>query len=265
MNNNFKLISQPNLLFKKIFTKIKKKPFKSNINGVIFNFDFTLDAALKEMYCGTYEQETVSLIKSILKNGDTFIDIGANIGYISALALGLVGNTGKVYSFEPVPRFFDRLVSLKQDNLNLNFFPNQLALGDKKTDSTISISHHPNIGWNTMVPGLMKQETIKETFDINTIRLDEYIFKNNITLIKIDTEGYEFPVLLGLLEYFSKYKERPKIICEIVPNAYSLLGYTLKDLKEYMTNCGYKAYSISSNNLMNIEDIQDTTNILFMA
>ncbi len=51
------------------------------------------------MWAGAYERELVHLMKRTLKSGMTVIDVGANIGYLSALAAGLVGNTGQVHAF----------------------------------------------------------------------------------------------------------------------------------------------------------------------
>src|SRR5258708_36598071 len=48
-------------------------------------------------------------MKRTIKSGMTVIDVGANIGYFSALASGLVGNTGQVHAFEPIPQNVSRL------------------------------------------------------------------------------------------------------------------------------------------------------------
>src|SRR4030088_824085 len=53
------------------------------------------------MWAGAYERELVQLMKRTLKPGMTVIDVGANIGYLSALAAGLVDNTSQVHAFEP--------------------------------------------------------------------------------------------------------------------------------------------------------------------
>src|SRR5882762_4798355 len=59
------------------------------------------------MWAGAYERELVRLMKRTLKSGMTVLDVGANIGYFSALASGLVGNSGQVYAFEPMPQNLD--------------------------------------------------------------------------------------------------------------------------------------------------------------
>ena len=61
------------------------------------------------MWGSAYERDLVDLFKSTLKPGMTVIDVGANIGYFSAIAAGLVGSEGGVHAFEPIPECFVRL------------------------------------------------------------------------------------------------------------------------------------------------------------
>jgi len=56
-----------------------------------------------------YETITTNVIKNTIKNGQIVLDIGANIGYYTLLFSKLVGNSGKVFSFEPEPNNFNIL------------------------------------------------------------------------------------------------------------------------------------------------------------
>ena len=99
-----------------------------------------------------------------------------------------------------------------------------------------------------MVPGLMAKETIKHSTGVPLIRLDAYIAENeihNIALIKVDVEGFEYPVLIGLSDYFQERKQRPPIICEINPSSYPLVGYSLAEFSDYLKNLDYRAYSVA--------------------
>ncbi len=215
------------------------------MNGVGYTFDYTLDSELRKMYWGAYEVETVWAMEQFLKPGDIFMDVGANIGFISAVGAGLVGKTGEVHSFEPVPTYFQRLTDFSTANPDYTIRTHPFALGEKPGQATIQINQNNNIGWNTMVPGFMPPEDRKESISVPVRRLDDFIQEEligHIALIKIDTEGFELPVLKGLSHYLTH--QRPPIICEIAPRAYPLQGHSLGELKAYMSEFSYRAYSI---------------------
>lgn len=264
-------LTDPGLFFRKLKAKITPLPksvLQKKINGVIFEFDFSYDPYIKEIYFYIYEIETIRLMRKLLKEGDIFIDIGANIGFLSAIAMGLVGKTGQVHSFEPVPKHFYKLKRLATANSSYNFIVNQCAMGEREGKGMLDITNLSNIGWNTMVPDFMSSETKKETIEVTTRRMDNYLKENKldkVRLIKIDTEGYEFNVLKGLNNYFENNAYRPAIICEIAPSACSLLGYTLEQLREYMRKFGYEAFAIeNANTKINITHLKKTTNVIFI-
>ena len=101
----------PALLWEKLCGKLRAlrprpaSPYLGKIQGVVFEFDFDLGPAVTQMYFGTYQPEVFLLMRRFMRPGDTFVDVGANIGYLSALGMGLVGASGEVHSFEPVPQY----------------------------------------------------------------------------------------------------------------------------------------------------------------
>lgn len=279
-----------NVFLRSVITQWPKEPVQKRINGIIFEFDFDLDplttlarhpkllfnnlkAGLKpvllQIYYGVYEIRVVNAIKKLLKKGDTFIDVGANIGYMSCIAMGVVGETGQVHSFEPAPKYFKRLKNLAAANKEYKIVVNECGLGEKEGTATMDVASFVNIGWATMVPGFLRKGTEKETIEVPVYRLDRYIKErdvSNISLIKIDVEGFEFPVLKGLRGYFQNTNNRPAIICEVSPPSYKRLGYTLIQLSEYMRNYNYRAFSLFNNDVeIDITYLSETTNVLFMS
>lgn len=252
--------SLPSLNF--ITNKVIRK-----VNGVKFPFYFNEYARYRSMYLGLCNKTVVKTLLRYLKKGSTFIDVGANIGHISAIGLGCVGRSGQVHSFEPVPMYFEKLLHMKMLNKKFNnIFLNNFALGE--TYSTMNIDVNKNIwGWNTLVPKLMNPSEIKTSFEVNIKRLDDYIFQNNlknISLIKIDVEGFEIPVLKGLSSYFEEVDVLPNLIIEVSPSSYQLLGYKLEDLENLFKKLSYKAYYPNSKNKFDIRQISRKADILFM-
>jgi FkbM family methyltransferase len=250
------LISNPRFFFKRIFLEFKllflpvpASHISKKINGVLFDFDFNYSDRIKKMYFGAYEPIIVEIFKKYLKNGDTFIDVGASIGYLTAIAAGLVGKNGQVHSFEPVKGYFQKLDTLAKNNKEYKIITNQFALGDEEKSSKIHIRGVPDIGHNTFFPILLENAK-NEIEEVVVRRLDRYIEEkgiSNIKLIKIDVEGFELFVLRGLSRYFSKCSLAgfcPGIICEIVPTIYSHLGYRLEGLFDYMGKFSYYPFEI---------------------
>ncbi|NET72232.1 MAG: FkbM family methyltransferase, partial [Sphaerospermopsis sp. SIO1G2] len=88
-----------------------------------------------------YEPDVKGIINFLLKRGDVFIDCGANIGYFSIYAGGIVGEKGQVIAVEANPITLETL----QRNLQLNQLnpPTHCALGDYIGTTTL---YSPEIG-----------------------------------------------------------------------------------------------------------------------
>ena len=161
------------------------------------------------MWAGAYERELVQLMKRILKSGMTVLDVGANIGYFSALASGLVGNSGQVHAFEPMPQNLSRL------RQNLSAFgwahPYPYAVGNA-TGTAMLYFNESEAGWAS----LFNSNDLKRRANIDVIRLDDWVRDhavNRIDFIKMDIEGGEFHALQGAQEALSRF--RPVIVAEL--------------------------------------------------
>jgi FkbM family methyltransferase len=233
-----------------------------------FEFNFSLDPVIRWMYFGAYEVWTQCALRRLLHKGDVFLDVGANIGYISAYAASLVGRGGQVHSFEPVPEYFARLAQLLQLNPDYDFHLNSFALGERNENAVLSVSSLPNIGWNTMVDGFMEEATVRKKLTIRVLRLDEYLLSKNlgrVTVIKIDTEGFELPVLKGLSGFLEKIPlgSRPALIIEVAPHAYPFLHSNLAELEGFLQHYGYSVRLLEDpERMIDVKRFVSTTNIL---
>jgi FkbM family methyltransferase len=141
----------------------------------------------------TYEEQVTNIFKKLLKKGMSVIDVGAHIGYYSLLSASLVGEEGKVFSFEPEPRNFNELIN----NISLNGFMNvravNSAVGDKNGFSDLFISK-TFTGKHSL---LRTSPDIKDSIRVPVITLDSYTNNDKMDLIKTDTEGNDLKVLSG--------------------------------------------------------------------
>ena len=236
------------------------------VNGVNFSFDFSFSPYMKKIYHGLFEFTVQEVVKSFLREGDVFVDIGANIGYISAIGAGAVGASGEVHSFEPVGTYFDYLSQLPKLNPRHKIYLNNFALGEHDASNNIDVAVNANIGANSMVNGFVEKDMIAETIVVPTKRLDAYLEEKGIqpNFIKIDVEGYEFPVLKGASGFFEKQKGNlPPILVEISPCVYKDSGVDISELEDYMFSWGYKSYSAFGKDSVDIKQLDSQTDILF--
>jgi FkbM family methyltransferase len=180
-------------------------------------------------YTGTYEAGTLRIFDFILKPGDNFIDVGANIGLMSLFVANKIGKSGMVHSFEPEPDTFKILSNNISLNKLKNIYLNKWALGSKKMEGII----YPNFEINRGASSIVKKDSTAGK-PINIITLDEYI-KNKkvdkVALIKIDIEGYELEMLQGAIKLLNS-KEAP-IICIEYSQDVESVG-SLSDVYEFI-------------------------------
>lgn len=149
----------------------------------------------------SFEPNQTEITKELIKEGDTVIDIGANIGYYTLLFSRLVGKTGKVYSFEPDKNNFEILEKNIKENKISNVKYYNVALNSY--DGTVNFNIHPvnNGGHSIENINGSRGSVIVDCFKLDTIIKDE-----NIKLIKIDVEGAERKVLTGASKILSNNK-----------------------------------------------------------
>lgn len=269
------LLTNPFSISRKIkyfcISRFLKNSVTKEINGVKYEFNFNINPEyIKRTYFNLYRTGLIDIMSRKLKKGNVFLDIGANVGYISAIGAGLVGKSGQVHSFEPIPEYASYLKKMKELNSEYNIFVNSCACSDKKGYSNIDVSAL-DIRLNSMVPNFLGKNNVKENISVPVCRLDDYIRENNlrnITFIKIDTEGFELKVLKGLQKYFENTRsvDRPPIYCEIVPTVYPLLQLSLESLSNYMERYSYYAFDCRDiSKRVDITKLEKTTNVLFLA
>lgn len=261
---------------KVILLPVPRTAVQRRVGGVTFEFDFSdetlLDSfqhsrpAMHAMIHGSYEPTLRRVLRRLLRPGGIFIDAGANIGYVSAVAASLVGPTGQVHSFEPVPPVFRRLRRLAELNPGYRFTLNNHALGAEDGDAVITVKRG-NIGGNTLVPGQIEPEHQGETYAVPIRRLGDYLTRYGLarpSLIKIDVEGFEYQVLRGMADYFAGTDYRPPIVCEVNADAAAALGYTLGEMADHMASLGYSAYRLTDlSTPIDLTTIDGFPNLLF--
>lgn len=189
-----------------------------------------------------YSRNDLIVFKLLLDQGDYFIDAGANIGWHTLFASKVVGEEGKVISFEPYSKNYELLVSNIEVNNFKNVVAEKYALSNKNEEQYISCSPS-NYGDNIISDNPTNSEII------NCITFDSYIEKNlidssKIKLIKMDIQGYEYYALQGMKKLIDEYQ--PNIILEYSPTHLKLCKSSVFDIMSFIDRYNYVVYNIST-------------------
>ncbi|MEJ5260244.1 MAG: FkbM family methyltransferase [Anaerohalosphaeraceae bacterium] len=220
------------------------------------------------MFDRTYEFHIQESIRKFLPKQGVFIDVGANFGFISAVAADIVGPDGAVHCFEPVPQYFALLKRLKELNPSYPFFLNDTALGDSFEEAVPMYVHRSNPGGSSMLADFIDPDKVETRIQVKKERLDSYLNRNKNfpSMIKIDTEGYEWAVLRGCSEYFAQNKHSlPPVLAEVSRNGMAHFGITPADFEGYMASFGYQPYCVFGTHRLDLAEISSTEDVLFLA
>jgi FkbM family methyltransferase len=157
-----------------------------------------------------WQPETADLLKKICKPGMTCVDVGANIGIFTLQMARHVGPSGRVFAFEPVPDFFQRLSHhVAINNLQSYVQVERLAASDSVTVGTIFASAATASCTRVSTHGVQPVE-------FHSVRLDDFLAGQRVDFLKIDTDGFELNVLGGAMETIERC--RPLMLIEAEVN-----------------------------------------------
>jgi FkbM family methyltransferase len=208
--------------------------------GMLVRAQFQESLGMRLILREEHEPELTERIKARLQPGDTFIDVGANIGYYTLLASHLVGGGGLVLAFEPSQPNLARLA----DNLTLNKCQNVLlysvALSDADTVAKLSLPWHINYGVASLGNGPSSRgpDCFSQGYTLTATKpLDDLVsptrFAGRLT-VKIDAEGHEPQVLKGM-EKLLRESTDVCLACEVAPQC-----YPASDIYHFMSSLGFR-------------------------
>jgi UDP-perosamine 4-acetyltransferase len=214
---------------------------------------------------GEFEPGLRRLLERVLEPGMVFLDVGAHLGLHTLTAARRVGNSGRVFSFEPTPTTHDLLCR----TLKLNEFDDRVtvwraAAGRKDTDTPLYVGAIS--GHNSLYPFPSSETTV----EVKVVQLDKALPSgHHIDVAKIDVEGAELDVLCGMSRIIT---ENPGIliIAEYGPSHLARTGIAPKDWLSAFSSQGFQGYVIEepSGNCVPIEqvDLSDvfSVNIAFI-
>lgn len=190
-------------------------------------------------YFGHWDPPVEAVIQQRLRPGDTFIDIGANIGYYSLFAAAVVGKTGRVVSIEASHTTFELLMDNLRRNHALDVVrPIWAAVGSQSGTVTLHRPGHGNLGAASMIrsAGVGSEEVPAET--LGGLLTESEIL--SARFIKIDVEGAEGLVIEGMAPILPKLGAGD-ILVEISPELSSS-----RNVIDLLTKYGWRPYKVVS-------------------
>ena len=252
-------------LMHRLFLKngLKPIPTKLNFSFIVHPHDKFSSESLftrKYLYSDIY-----GILKTFSIICNSFIDVGANIGYFTVSIGKKISKKGLVIAIEPEPINF--LILKKNIKINkVNAIIEQVALSNEETMAELLINKD-NKGGHSLFehdPSYYEGKIMTKTTTLNNL-----IEKYNLTepiLVKIDVEGYEY----NLFKAGNKLLEKKSIIVtEFSPPFMKILGQSPKELLELVTKFGYKIYDIQHEKLILPQDYEmlckvSQTNLIFI-
>lgn len=213
----------------------------SDRRGNIFAFD-TSDLIQLYIYLfGEWEPNLQAYLRSSLRDGDVFVDVGANIGAISVPAASVVGQSGSVVSIEASPS----TATMLRRNIELNHLDNvrivNAAVSDREEELTLYVPTRHNVGATTVI----KPDRAEESFQVHAKPLTWFLADDEIRrarIVKIDVEGAEVEVLRDVLANIDAFRDDVEIVVEIEPGRIGSRRHTVHDIIEPMRAAGFNPY-----------------------
>ncbi|MFC8859785.1 FkbM family methyltransferase [[Kitasatospora] papulosa] len=227
--------------------RLRDQPRQKSIRsgfGARFHTD-TRDLIQRYIYTfGVWEPPLTWWLMRTLQPGDTFVDVGANIGYYSLLASRSVGTSGRVIAIEASPAFHDFLRANATLNQASNIRTVNEAVSDRAELLHFILASSANMGANSIVPYAGEAES---QIDVPARPLPDILRSSELEsarVIKVDVEGAEGAVVRGLVPALERLRPDVELAIEVTPERLAKLGETAQELLDALAAHGFYPYRL---------------------
>ena len=167
---------------------------------------------------GTWEPDESAFLRSHLKPGMTFLDVGANVGYFSILGARIVGPSGAVVAIEPEPTNYALLCANLWEARAVNVEPIRAAASSFDGPLSLSVSRE-NCGDHRS----FLKRPLDQVLEVVGVRVDEVFAPDaRVDVIKIDIQGADHRAVLGMERLVARCE--PVLLVEFWPRGIEELG-----------------------------------------
>ena len=207
-----------------------------NIHGTEMILDLSDKGICKDLFLyRSREPESTKIFMKEVSEGMKVVDVGANIGYYALIEARIVGNYGKVYAIEPEPKNFQ----LFKSNVELNNYSDRvelfnIAIGNKTGKELFEISDMSN------THRIAKASDLSDKcIEVPITTLDEFLKDKSVDFVRMDVEGYEYFIVLGM-EKTLKKNHPLKIFIEVHPKLIKYYGGDVEVMLKMLADANFR-------------------------
>jgi len=239
--------------FGNVFTKIAPNNYQYAKNTIRMcereGIRYSLDISDYMQYCIYYgvEIEPRDTLYGLVKNGTTVIDVGTNIGE-TLLNFAKINRDGRNIGFEPVPYLYEKA----KTNIGLNEFENIELVNKGLSSAAETLSFNETNENNSGGTFLTREDHNDNGRSVQVVRLDDFAEHSqleNVSLIKIDVEGFEMEVLKGASETLRKFQ--PTLFVEIDDVFLARQNSSAIAIFDFLVSHGYEIKNANSGERVN--------------
>jgi FkbM family methyltransferase len=195
---------------------------------------------------GTYEPQTLRVLRPLVAPGDVFVDLGANAGVVSLVAARWVGPQGRVLAVEPSAREFARLVDHAALNALDQLTPVRAAVVGTSGPRTLRLADPSRAGLNTLGDAFAYEGIETAGYEpVEGLSLDDLVAGaglDRVHVVKLDVEGSEAEALDGAATVLRTH--RPILVVEVCATSLGASGASVAGLEARLRDAGYACFEI---------------------
>ena len=212
---------------------------------------------------GSYESAHADMLNALVRDGNTILDVGANIGFYT-ISLARKFPWTAIFAFEPIPATFACL----RANLELNGVTNarifNFGLSDRECEQVFYFSPRNSVSASAV---RLIEEADGAAVVCRVRRLDDFVEEHSlhVDFLKCDVEGAEYLVFQGAAETLRR--DRPVIVAEMLRKWAARFHYHPNDILRFLGGLGYRCFTAAERRLLPFTAMDEhttATNFFFL-
>lgn len=235
-NRGGRLRATSRALIWQIRRRLGSGPVTINAYGLELEFPRTSGSLSNLMYFGPrFEWSSIHFLERYVQEGDTVVDVGANIGLFTFAAVQQVGRRGTVLAFEPVGWAGKTLQgNVLQNDLMGVVELYEAAVGD--AIGSVQFTEDLDVSNHVTFDGDRYSQT---TIEVPMVTLDSVIEPHlSVDLVKLDVEGAEMKALMGMSGILNR-RNPPVLLIEAHDHSLRDLGSSRAEVLGFLRDLGY--------------------------